>query len=77
MKASRIKGLLIELDLSEEDLDWMWDFSAAYPEQGGSLIRKLKDQGLGWRDLSYPAAKSLPKIYNDIYKDVMENGIKI
>lgn len=77
MDKSRISSLLKELNLSKEDLDWMWEFSAAYPEQGGRLIRQLKDQGLSWEDLSYPAAKSLPNVYNSIYKDVMENGIKI
>ena len=64
------------LSISDEELDWMWNFCATYPNQGGGLIHKLDKQGIGWRDLNERALKTLPDVYEKVYKDVMENGVK-
>ena len=65
-----------KLGISDEDLDWMWNFCAAFPNQGGGIIYRFDKQGISWRDLSDVALKTLPEVYEKVYKDVMENGIK-
>lgn len=75
MTKKEIKAFLENKNITEDQLDEMWSFCAAFPEFGGEIVRKLDDQGLTWRDLNMFAAGSIFGLYENIEKRVYNNLI--
>ena len=75
MKSYVIKFLKSHPEIKESDLDWMWDYCSSFPDLGGGLIKRLRDQGLSWRDLNFTCLEDLLRIYNNIETSVLNNLI--
>ena len=77
MTKNEIKTFLKDNNITENDIDDMWDYCASFPEFGGELVKKLKKQGLSWRDLNVLAATSLLGLYEKIEKQVLNTMLNI
>lgn len=75
MTKKEIKAFLENKNITEKQLDEIWEFCATFPEFGGEIVRKLNDQGLTWRDLNILAAGSIFDLYEKIEKQVYNNLI--
>lgn len=71
MSRKEINSLLSELDLTESDLDFMWDFCVQF--DSNPIISELSGQGLTWRDLNSSACKTLPSVYSRAVKVVLSS----
>lgn len=59
--------------ITKAEMDHMWDYCSSYPEYGGSLIKKLNDQGLRWSDLNEIAAVTLFDVFRKVEDNVINN----
>ena len=59
--------------VTKAEMDYMWDYCSSYPEYGGSLIKKLNDQGLRWSDLNEIAAVTLFDVFRKVEDNVINN----
>lgn len=59
--------------ITKDEMDHMWDYCSSYPEYGGSLIKKLNDQGLRWSDLNEIAAVTLFDVFRKVEDNVINN----
>ena len=77
MTKNEVKTFLKENNVTEKSMDEMWDYCASFPEFGGEIVKKLKEQGLSWKDLNIPAANSLFGLYEKIEKQVLNTMLNI
>lgn len=73
MTKSEIKSFLKSNNITESEMDEMWLDISSCPDLGGGLVKKLHDQGVGWRDLNTVAAGTLIPLHRDIEKRLIEN----
>lgn len=79
MTKNEIKQFLDDNKVTEKEVDEMWEYCSAFPEFGGEIVNKLRNQLLNWRDLNVLAAKSLFDLHKKIEEKVLnsilgENG---
>ena len=73
MTKSEIKSFLKSNNITESEMDEMWLDISSCPDLGGGLVKKLRDQGVNWRDLNTMAAGTLIPLHRDIEKRLIEN----
>ena len=73
MTKSEIKSFLKSNNITESEMDEMWLEISSCPDLGGGLVKKLRDQGVNWRDLNTMSADTLIPLHRDIEKRLIEN----
>lgn len=70
---SEFKKWLIESNITEEDLDFMWEYCLVFNHRTISILSK---SGINWRDLNLFLIKQIPDIYNELVKSdiIKERG---
>ena len=72
MLQKSVKQFIRDNNLTEDELDYMWEYCASFPELGGKLIKRLSDSGVTWRTLNTSALSSLIPLYEQIFEKVIK-----
>lgn len=60
-----LKNWMVENNITEDDLDFMWDFCSNFNHP---IIKNLKIHDISWKNLNITCIKQIPEIYDKIMK---------